>query len=74
MTINDIRNYAEIIWGVLIRKGQMSLREIGEQTKLKDVSIYAALGWLLREDKIWITNVSDSINVEVTNLGTEQFY
>lgn len=74
MTINDIRNYAEIIWGVLIRKGQMSLREIGEQTKLKDVSIYAALGWLLREDKIWITNVSDSINVEVTNLSTEQFY
>ena len=48
MTINDIGNYAGIIWGALVRKGLMSIQEIGEQTRLTEDSIYAALGLLSR--------------------------
>lgn len=74
MTINDIGNYAGIIWAALVRKGHMSIREIGEQTKLNEVSIYAALGWLSREGKILINYNPDLVSVELKNMSTEVFF
>lgn len=74
MTINDIGNYAGIIWGALVRKGLMSIQEIGEQTRLTEDSIYAALGWLSREGKIQINYYSDFISVELKNMSTEVFF
>lgn len=74
MTNNDIGSYAGIIWHLLLRRGQMSLREIGEHTNLRDTSIYAALGWLLREDKINISHTPNSIKIELEGIHSEVYY
>jgi hypothetical protein len=74
MTHNDIGSYAGMIWHLLLRKGQMSLREIGECTNLRDTSIYAALGWLMREDKINISFSPNSINIELDGVHSECYY
>lgn len=75
MTNNDISSYAGMIWHLLLRKGQMSLREIGEHTNLRDTSIYAALGWLSREDKINISyNTNNNIHIELDGVHSEVYY
>lgn len=48
-----IGNNAGSVWTVLSAGGgRKSLKDIKKLTKLTDKDLYAALGWLAREDKI----------------------
>ncbi|GHT18852.1 hypothetical protein AGMMS4957_01930 [Bacteroidia bacterium] len=40
------------VWAVLSEEGQKSVKELKKLTKLTDKDVYAALGWLAREDKL----------------------
>ncbi|MFH1106533.1 MAG: winged helix-turn-helix domain-containing protein [Candidatus Micrarchaeota archaeon] len=45
---------AGILWQCLHEHGPLSIVQIKRKTKLSDTEVYAALGWLAREDKIAI--------------------
>ncbi len=48
-----IGNNAGSVWTVLsAASGRKSLKEVKKLTKLTDKDLYAALGWLARENKI----------------------
>ena len=40
------------IWTVLDEQGIKSVKELKKATKLVDKEIYAAIGWLAREEKL----------------------
>ena len=40
------------IWKVLDAQGAKSVKELKKTTKLVDKEIYAAIGWLAREEKL----------------------
>ena len=40
------------IWKVLDVQGTKSVKELKKATKLNDKEIYAAIGWLAREEKL----------------------
>ena len=40
------------IWKVLDEQGVKSVKELKKATKLVDKEIYAAIGWLAREEKL----------------------
>ncbi|GHT48586.1 hypothetical protein AGMMS49982_00120 [Bacteroidia bacterium] len=41
------------VWAVLSEDGQKSVKELKKLTKLTDKGVFAALGWLAREDKLY---------------------
>lgn len=43
---------AGLIWKVLDAEGTKSIKELKKATKLVDKEIYAAIGWLAREEKL----------------------
>lgn len=45
---------AGLIWTYLNNEGEKDLKDVKKHTKLTDKDLYAALGWLAREDKIEI--------------------
>ena len=52
------------IWEALSQKGEMELKELKKVAKIKtDRDLYMALGWLLREDKLVMTDVDKSFLV-----------
>ena len=50
-----VGEFAGMIWRALEGKNALSQKEIKKATKLKDKEFYLGLGWLLREDKINVT-------------------
>jgi predicted transcriptional regulator len=40
------------LWSVLNENGSKTVKEIKKLTKLTDKEIYAAIGWLAREEKL----------------------
>ena len=49
-----IGNNAGIVWNTLSGNGEMNLKDVKKVTKLTEKDLYAALGWLSREDKVTI--------------------
>jgi len=49
---------AGIVWGVLKQNGPLSVAVLKRRTQLSSTELYAALGWLARENKIRITGES----------------
>jgi hypothetical protein len=47
-----IGNDAGHVWNVLNEEGTKSVKELKKLTKLNDKEIYAAIGWLAREEKL----------------------
>jgi hypothetical protein len=47
-----IGNDAGCIWNVLHENGTKSVKELKKLTKLNEKEIYAAIGWLAREEKL----------------------
>lgn len=43
---------AGIVWNALNGNGEMNLKDVKKVTKLAEKDLYAALGWLAREEKI----------------------
>ncbi|MCQ2065011.1 MAG: winged helix-turn-helix domain-containing protein [Bacteroidaceae bacterium] len=50
-----VGEYAGMIWRALEGRNALSQKEIKKAAKLKDKEFYLGLGWLLREDKINVT-------------------
>lgn len=54
-----VGEFAGLIWHALEGKNALSQKEIKKATKLKDKEFYLGLGWLLREDKLNVTEGED---------------
>ncbi|MEE1208388.1 MAG: winged helix-turn-helix domain-containing protein [Muribaculaceae bacterium] len=52
MNTETIGMNAGAIWTALSEADAMGVKQLKKVTKLKDKELYAALGWLAREDKI----------------------
>lgn len=52
MNTDTIGMSAGLVWNALDQAEAMSTKQLKKVTKLKDKELYAALGWLAREDKI----------------------
>ena len=60
MNTETIGMNAGLVWNALNDAEAMGLKQLKKVTKLKDKEVYAAIGWLAREDKIDIqTNPED---------------
>ncbi len=52
MEKNIIGENAGIIWRTLENKGRLSYDQLQAETELEPAAMFAAIGWLAREDKI----------------------
>ena len=58
MNVENIGNWAGLVWQALDEADVLGVKQIKKITKLKDKEVFAAIGWLARENKITI-EVSD---------------
>jgi hypothetical protein len=56
---------AGLIWKVLDEQGAKSIKELKKLTKLKEKDIYAAMGWLAREEKLTFSKEEDDITLSL---------
>lgn len=54
MNVEAIGAWAGLVWNALNEAQVLGTKQIKKITKLKDKELFAALGWLGREDKITI--------------------
>lgn len=59
MNIDTIGYNAGLVWNALNEADALGLKQIKKVTKLKDKELYAALGWLARENKVLIAENED---------------
>lgn len=55
MNVETIGTWAGLVWKALNEADALGVKQLKKITKLKEKEIYAALGWLGREDKVTIT-------------------
>lgn len=53
------------IWNVLNDTEGLTLKQIKKATKLKEKELFLGLGWLLREDKISVSEVEEDFFVKL---------
>ncbi|MDH8700821.1 hypothetical protein M2138_000152 [Dysgonomonadaceae bacterium PH5-43] len=53
------------LWLVLSEQGPKSVKELKKLTKLKDKEVFAAIGWLAREDKLILEMLDDEMVVSL---------
>jgi len=54
------------IWKVLDEQGAKSIKELKKLTKLTEKEIYAAIGWLAREEKLLFDKKEDDTTISLT--------
>lgn len=54
MNVEVIGAWAGLVWNALADAQTMGVKQLKKVTKLKEKELYAALGWLGRENKIMI--------------------
>jgi len=54
-----IGNDAGLLWKVLDAQGTKSVKELKKVAKFTDKEVYAAIGWLAREEKLIFTQEDD---------------
>lgn len=54
MNTETIGLWAGLVWNALNEADALGLKQLKKITKLKEKELYAAIGWLAREDKITI--------------------
>ena len=54
------------IWKVLDEQGAKSIKELKKFTKLTEKEIYAAIGWLAREEKLAFDKKEDDTTISLT--------
>lgn len=59
MNSETIGNWAGLVWETLNAKGGMTIKQIKKETKLREKDVYAALGWLAREDKVKFEEIAE---------------
>lgn len=67
----QIGENAGIVWRTLENKGSLSFEELQAETKLDQLQLFTAIGWLAREDKISFNKENDIISVR---LYQERYY
>lgn len=56
---------AGLIWKVLDESGELNVKELKKLTKLTDKDMYAAIGWLAREEKLLFNEVEKDLFVSL---------
>jgi hypothetical protein len=56
---------AGLVWNALSDGSKKSVKELKKATKLTDKDLYAALGWLSREDKVEVTEEDADVYVQL---------
>ena len=64
MDREEIGLNAGLVWNALNESEGLTLKGLKKVTKLKDKQLYAALGWLSREDKVTIEEVEGDLLVK----------
>ena len=59
MTTDTIGSWAGLVWNALNEADVLGIKQIKKITKLKEKEIYAALGWLARENKVTFEESDD---------------
>lgn len=54
MNVEVIGTWAGLVWSALNEADVLGIKQLKKITKLKEKEVYAALGWLGRENKITI--------------------
>ena len=65
MDREEIGLNAGLVWTALNESEGLTLKGLKKVTKLKDKQLYAALGWLSREDKVTIEEVEGDLLVNL---------
>ena len=60
-----IGNDAGLVWKVLDEQGTKSVKELKKAAKLTDKEIYAAIGWLAREEKLVFHQEEDDLFISL---------
>lgn len=60
MNTETIGTWAGLVWNALNEADVLDIKQLKKTTKLKEKEVYAALGWLAREDKISFEESSDN--------------
>ncbi|MGD9929347.1 MAG: winged helix-turn-helix domain-containing protein [Mangrovibacterium sp.] len=63
MIKTDIGNNAGRIWQYLDKKGESTLADIKKDLTLKGSEVRMALGWLARENKIFLFGEKDNLSI-----------
>ncbi len=74
MLSKDIGVDAGVILSLLLEKGKLNLRKIGELTNKKEAVIFMAIGWLLRENKISAFQEAGDWYFTSCNVFSEAYY
>lgn len=56
MNTEIIGSWAGLVWSALNEADALGLKQLKKITKLKEKELYAAIGWLARENKIVINS------------------
>jgi hypothetical protein len=59
--IHDIGTIAGKIWQILDENGQLSLIELEELSIISEQELLLAIGWLSREEKIFLFETENSV-------------
>lgn len=59
MTVEEIGAWAGLVWNALNEADTLGVKQIKKITKLKDKEVFAAIGWLARENKLTIAEDAD---------------
>lgn len=65
MNTDTIGSWAGLVWSALNEADVLDKKQIKTITKLKDKEIYAAIGWLARENKITFEESGDGKEILV---------
>ena len=57
---DKIGTNAGLVWNALL-VGNLDIKALKKATKLNDKDVYAALGWLAREDKIYFVETESEL-------------
>ncbi|MBR5435768.1 MAG: winged helix-turn-helix domain-containing protein [Muribaculaceae bacterium] len=66
MNAENIGTFAGLVWNALNETNPSSTKDVKKATKLKDKELYAAIGWLAREDKLGIEATEDGKDLVLT--------
>ncbi len=55
MNVESIGTWAGLVWNALNEADVLGTKQIKKMTKLKDKELFAAIGWLARENKVTIS-------------------
>lgn len=60
MNVEEIGVWAGLVWNALNEADTLGVKQLKKITKLKDKEVFAAIGWLARENKITIVEDVDN--------------